>query len=94
MKIIGQTDGGLLISATKNEIANLLGFYYTGSQSCPELVAGLEIRVSDMYGQLSALNSNKKELSQLANKLRSVADLLELNDPLYRKLAAVPEEKA
>lgn len=86
MKIIGTTSEGLLLSASKDEIAQFIGFYWKGSEGCPPLEPGVEIKCSEMYTQLTTLNSNKQELGKIATKLRMVADLLELNDPIVKKL--------
>ena len=86
MKIIGKTDSGLLLSATETELANLVGFYYSGSNGCPKFEPGMEIVVHQMYNQLRELKSNEVQLAQVATKLRMVADLLQLNDPVMRKM--------
>jgi hypothetical protein len=86
MKIIGKTAEGLLLSASKDELANMVGFYWSGSEGCPPLEPGAEIKCAAMFDQLRTLASNQKALGDIATKLRMVADLLELNDPLVQKL--------
>lgn len=85
MKIIGKTQQGLLLSATKDELANMVGFYYSGLQGCPEFNPGVEIELHKMYSQLRSLQQNEKELGAIATKLRMVADLLQLNDPIVQE---------
>jgi hypothetical protein len=46
----------------------------------------MEIVVHQMYNQLRELKSNEVQLAQVATKLRMVADLLQLNDPVMRKM--------
>ena len=82
MKIIGETEAGLLLASSRNEVANLLGFYYAGNNKCPELKAGMEIKISEMYHQLRDLAAKKGALTKVAAELRITADLLEIKDPI------------
>lgn len=86
MKIIGATEDGVLISAKRQEVAQLIGFYYHGASGCPEIIPGLEIKVSDMYEQLKTLGNNSDTLKDVAAKLRVVADLLTLQDPVVKRI--------
>lgn len=100
MKIIGQTAEGFLLSASRNECANIVGFYYTGADGCPRFEPGMEIAIAAMFTQLYEFKKNEKALTQIASKLRAVADVLELNDPVIEKLTAeshpavVPDRQA
>ena len=82
MKIIGRTVEGLLLSASSNELANFVGFYYSGQEGCPDFICGMEVIVSPMYEQLRSIQANKDQLGIIATKLRMVADLLQVNEPL------------
>ena len=92
MKIIGKTEEGLLLAASKDELANFIGFYWSGSEGCPPLVPGVEIKCAAMFEQLRQLDINRKALGDISTKLRMVADLLELNDPLVQKLTVIEGE--
>jgi len=82
MKIIGKAEDGLILTADRNEVARLIGFYYGGDNGCPELKVGMEITVAEMYQQLWDLNFNKNFLSKTAKEIRAYADLLEIKEPL------------
>lgn len=87
MKIIGQTDRTYIIEASKDEIANLIGYYYTGSDGCPHLKPGDQIQVSAMYSKLSALKNNRWQLNSAISYLEGIAKSLELLKPIIE----VPE---
>lgn len=80
MKIIGQTADGLLLSATKEEVARLAGYYWPGDEQLRKagirLEPGAEIAVSTIYSRLRSLASASAELEAAAKTLRAIADLL------------------
>lgn len=83
MKIIGIGNANKLIfEGTRDEIANLVGFYYEGAKGCPDLKVGVEVRIGDMYKQLRGLADRQDKLKSVAGDLRLLADLLELKQPL------------
>jgi hypothetical protein len=85
MKIIGLADDACIVHAEKGELANLLGFYYYGSNGCPALKLGTVIDIHAMYGQLSVLAAKQSELADVAARLRAVAQVLETQDPIVRE---------
>lgn len=88
MTIIGKTsESGLLLSATEDEVAQLIGFYGKYSDGAHlYLKPGTEIKVSEMFRKLYALASQKKELEEAAAKLRCCADVITLTSPLIEAL--------
>jgi hypothetical protein len=84
MKIIGTVGGNdMLVQASRDELANLLGHYYS-SQAASYLRVGAEIRVSDMYRQLRKLADAQRELKAASQTLHSVANLVLIADPLIQ----------
>ena len=84
MKIIGETKDGFLLDATKGELANLVGYYYIGSDGCPKFKIGDEIKIKEMFNKLYTWNGNKKELEKISESLRRHADLLDLTSPILQ----------
>lgn len=84
MKIIGESDMGFIISADRDEIANLTGYYsqynYDKEQQLPKV--GDEIRVHEMYRRLYVLAQRRGEIKTAQKMLRDAANELELVDPL------------
>lgn len=84
MKVIGESEDSFIIEASKNEIANLIG-YYSKYDSKFKINAGDQINISDMFKQLYNLEHNKPELSKVVNTLRNLADSLEPVCPVIEK---------
>lgn len=76
VKIIGTTQEGYILSASLEEIANLLGFYsaYDDKAKVRDLKSGTEIKISGLYQHLYALSSMKKKLGEAQSALRECAD--------------------
>ena len=92
MRIIGVAGrDGLLLETNRDEVANLLGYYYGGSEGCPQLVVGMQIRIADMYRQLDDLARVHSALSEARGTLQSAAKLIELVDPLIPQFSAQPD---
>lgn len=81
MKIIGVTTNGFILESSRDEVANLLGFYsgYSEKAKVGELKSGAYIKVAEMYSQLYQLAGAKKKIVEAQKQLREVADRL---DPL------------
>ncbi len=60
MKIIGETDNGFILDATKQEVANLIGFY--SQFEIGQIKTGMDIEVHHMYTQLYDLSHMEREL--------------------------------
>ena len=83
MEIIGTSlRETIILTATRDEIANLIGYYYPGSDGCPRLDVGLKIKVSEMYHRLRSLADRKDTVASAAKMLRAYADMLELVPPI------------
>lgn len=83
MKIIGETDNGFILDASKQEVANLIGFY--SGFDIGKLHTGLEIEVNHMYSQLYDLSHMEKGLGQIADNLEKYALILRPIMPLHIK---------
>lgn len=88
MKIIGETTDGFIFEATRDEMANLVGYHSNYSLQAesatdkPYLKIGTEIAITAMFRQLYDLEHNKKELGALAVRLRRYADTLDAVRPI------------
>ena len=81
MKIVAQTNKGWMLESSKEEVNNLIG-YYSHNPETAFLGIGSEIRIAEMFKQLSYLERNRKELQHLAKTLREYADNLEAVRPI------------
>lgn len=91
MKIIAGIDTRgkrFLVEMTEDEIAKVAKGTAYGSN----FRIGDEFQVSGIFHRLDKLESNKKQLSDMAVNLRSMANLLESTEPVVRAL--VDEEPA
>jgi hypothetical protein len=88
MKIIGQTEDGFLISASRDEIANLVGFYFGGADGCPQIKVGVEIPINKLWTRLYTLQQSEGIIRSLAQNLESFARDIKETQPLIW-----PEEK-
>lgn len=92
MKIIGTNDnGGFIITAHKDELANLIGYY--GYLSIPDvrrsggrLQVGDEIKVDEMYAQLYRLARLSGEADQAKKCLAAAIELFTVIDPVVMKI--------
>jgi hypothetical protein len=107
MKIIGTGhDGHYIVDINEDELSNLVGYhsnYARKNDHCGSSIyqgpmipfnIGTEIKVSGMYRQLYDLSNNQKTLKQTAETLRTVANLLELQNPVVEALTEDKEKKA
>lgn len=91
MKIIGETKEGFLISAERDEIANLFGAYSQYSledvgMKDSDIKPGLEINVRGAYEKLYWLERRRAEFVELERKLKSALDGLKQSEPLFKKI--------
>lgn len=92
MKIIGTTGSGVLIDATKEEIANLWGYNKANDVSASTFSIGTEIKVAECWQRLKYLTDNKTILQASADKLREIASHLEVINPVVEDaLSANPK---
>jgi len=77
MKIIGETGDGFILMASKDEVANLLGFYWTGVSGMQPLRVGIEVKVSAVFLVGYERERRRKELNEAIKSLQTVASYLE-----------------
>ena len=82
MKIIGTSEQGLLLTATPNEVAQLLGHYSPYADKCPKLSPGLVFNVSAMYERLTRLSQSQNKLDGARKVLQAIDLLLVQVDPV------------
>ena len=84
MKVIGYTEKGYMLDATKEEIANLIGFYSTYGEEFKKksLGIGSEIDVSGMYKQLYGLAGKYDDIERAKDNLKRCIELLDIVNPL------------
>lgn len=84
MKVIGYTEKGYMLDASKEEIANLIGFYSTYSEEYRKKSIGIgsEINVSGMFHQLYDLHWRHEDVEKAKENLRKCIDLLDEVNPL------------
>lgn len=86
MKIIGVADKDYIIHVSNDELSNLIGYYYSGSEGHPKLKVGDSINISEMYMQLHYLQHNEKQCEAVAKKLKDIAEwLITVNPVTYFK---------
>ena len=77
-KIIGTTGrDGLLLEIGRDELANLVGFYYESEKGCPAFVVGQQVAIHQMYKRLYGLKGSSERLKGVADTLRGFASLLD-----------------
>ncbi len=91
MKVIGTAGEGYILSATRDEVANLIG-YFSG-YDVKQLQVGDNIRIGSMYHQLRNLQNKRAELENIQKTLRMTADLLTAVQPLIPAVTAEPDKK-
>ena len=84
MKVIGYTEKGYMLDASKEEIANLIGFYSTyGEDFKKEFIGiGSEINVSGVYKQLYGLAGKYEDIERAKDNLKRCIELLDIVNPL------------
>ena len=84
MKVIGYTEKGYMLDATKEEIANLIGFYgtYVEGYKKKSIGIGSEINVSGMYKQLYGLAGSYEDIERAKDNLKQCIELLDMVNPL------------
>jgi hypothetical protein len=87
MKIIGKSENGFILEASRDEVANLIGYYFSCSDGCKMPSIGDELQVSKMYRQLYDLKNRQPELQKVVGTLRGLADMLEPVCPVIEKAA-------
>lgn len=95
MKVIGYGVESVLLEATPDEVAKVLGFAWFNHPACDtalrvagaltpdgrNLKIGATIPVNDIFKRLSDLRSKEDEAKKAAASLRALADLMDGNLP-------------
>lgn len=84
MIVIGKTENGYILEASRGEVAHLIG-YYSEYDKESRVNVGDEIQVNKMFNQLYELKDNAPELNKVVKTLRNLADLLEPVCPVIEK---------
>lgn len=84
MKIIGRTEKGYILDATKEEVANLIGFYsaYEKDFRKKSIGIGSEINISGMYKQLYGLAVKHDDIEKAKDNLKRCIELLDIVNPM------------
>ena len=85
MKIIASTTTGFITEISTGELAELLGYYSNYTTGFKQPVLGDTVNISQMYRQLYYLSGKKELLNSVAKDLRSLADQLEIKNPIISK---------
>ena len=91
MKIIGKHENGFILDASKEELANLIGFY--SEFKIEHIDVGAEIKAHEMYEQLYSLSTMKSQLDNIADELENYSQALRLLTPIQVKISKNGEEK-
>jgi hypothetical protein len=84
MKILGNNGSGYdservyFLTATKGELANLMGYYYSSEAETKTHLdrPGTEIPINEMFTRLYTLANKEKELMEISAKLKAAADFV------------------
>jgi hypothetical protein len=84
MRIIGESDSGYVLEASRDEVANLIGYYskYNYDKGIATPKPGDTIKVTEMFQRLYTLARRRGEIKTAQKMLRDAADELELVDPI------------
>ena len=74
MNIIGESTNGYVVTVSKDEMANLVGFFSSYDDAFREVKAGSTLPISDVYKDARAILSAHKEAAEAAKKLRAAGD--------------------
>ena len=93
MKIIGnnnaryESDREYILTATAEEIANLMGYRYSGKEVSEKLnQSGAVIPISAMYKRLYDMSNKEKELMEISAKLKAAADFCDTALPVIKAI--------
>jgi hypothetical protein len=97
MKIIGKTEEGILLSATEQEVSQILGFHSAwcargngalaiGGPADP-LALGKTVSISDLYQRAKRVGELRAELDKAVAFMRGIAEAVETQAPLLDELA-------
>lgn len=76
MKIIGQTEEGYILQATKTEVARITGKAWESES--PRVGVGSEIQVSAMFDRMRKINEMPAEIRACQQTLKASAEILSM----------------
>jgi hypothetical protein len=85
MKIIGESQDGFILQASKSEVANIVGHYSNYSEGFKANV-GVEIQIAAMYQNLKELANSKQALEEAGKVLHRLADSLKIVEPIIEEV--------
>lgn len=78
MKIIGEREGSLrkeyIVEMDADEVANILGYYWHGSNGIPDIKVGTTFDIQNMYNAIHDTIGTKIQLTEFADKLENMLD--------------------
>lgn len=92
MKIIGESQSGFILQASKEEVSNIAGHYSNYSEGFRANV-GVEIPIAEMYHNLRALANSKRALEEAGKVLHSIADSLKIVEPIIEEASILAQPK-
>ena len=82
MEVIAKTANGYIVDISRNELANLVGYYYAGAKDYTEPKIGDTVAVSDMYNHLRAIAAMPTRLQELKNLANGILECSGLVEPI------------
>lgn len=91
----GWSDKTYILTATKEEIANLMGYHYASEKAVEAALEtkGAVIPISAMYGRLYDIANAEKHLMEISAKLKTAADMVDTALPAIRHINKSQEDK-
>lgn len=91
MKILGEArkhcDKSFIVEVSANELANLCGYYFDGSEGCPRVEVGDEIPISKIFERLYGLKRAEGDIARVTGSLKGIIDNLQLINPIIKGAA-------
>lgn len=91
LKIIGKSEKGFILDASRDELANLVGYYWLGENKCPKIEVGDKINISSMYGCLRDMKHAEQELKGVSQTLEAISKTVLLPIPLIQQVLDTTE---
>lgn len=85
MKIIAKTNSQFVITASHDEVANLIGYYSAYQGVLPK--EGDDIKVNDMYKQLYKLRRLRGTISAISTEAKNLLEVIEEHNPLLMQVS-------
>ena len=89
MKIIGKLQcDNLLLEASRDDVARLIGYYYGGAEGCPPIDVGMEIDIWEMYRRFYNQEHFKTFLADIQRCVREAMVAATIPCPVLQPKAA------